>query len=112
MLYKKYPYERKKYPNKAAAQRTSTSNVSGSSISINTPIETVEIPSPNKLESSSDSERFKHSPRLPSIIDFFKDRIKVDELILLGLIVLFLQENIQDDFLMIILIYILLAGRE
>ena len=112
MLYKKYPYERRKYPNQVAAQRTSASDVSGSNISINTHTETVEIPPPNKLESSSDADRFMHSSRSPSIIDFFKDRVKVDELILLGLIVLFLQENVEDDFLMIILVYILLTGRE
>jgi hypothetical protein len=45
---------------------------------------------------------------LSNIIRYIQRHIKIEELILLGLIVLMLDESFEDDLLLIILIYILL----
>lgn len=47
-------------------------------------------------------------PGVPAITDFLREHIHLEELILIGLIILLLNESIQDDFLLIMLIYILL----
>lgn len=69
----------------------------------------ISIPMPNEREG------FKHPwskgkglSGLNGILDFLREHIKVEEIILIGLIILLLDESIEDDFLLIILIYILL----
>lgn len=63
-----------------------------------------DIPLPNE----TDTVR-KKSKGL-SVTDFLSRHFQIDELILLGLIFLLLEEKINDDFLLIILIYLLIAG--
>jgi hypothetical protein len=79
-----------------------------------TPSETFDIPSPN--EPSDNIERKKNTlfPALGSlggISSIFK-KVKIDELILIGLLFLLINEKVEDDMLIITLLYILLAGRE
>lgn len=71
--------------------------------------DSINIPMPNEREG------FKHPlskgkglPGVNSILDFIKVHIRVEEIILIGLIILLLDESIEDDFLLIILVYILL----
>jgi hypothetical protein len=67
------------------------------------------IPMPNEKEGLSGIFGGKLKiPGLPIVTDFLKEHIKLEELILIGLIILLLDESIEDDFLLIILIYILL----
>lgn len=69
----------------------------------------VSIPMPNEKESLSGILGDKlRIPGLPAVIDFFREHIRLEELILIGLIILFLDESIEDDFMLIILIYLLL----
>jgi len=74
--------------------------------------EIVSIPPPNKMDSTPVRGFTHHHSKTPSFLNFFKGRIKVDEIILLAIIFLLLDEGINDEFLLIILIYILFAGRE
>lgn len=71
--------------------------------------EYLDIPLPNEFEHSGGlfDERNKiHG--ISSIIDFVREHIKIEELILIGLIILLLEEAMEDHLLLIILIYILL----
>ncbi|MDP4113704.1 MAG: hypothetical protein Q8924_16450 [Bacillota bacterium] len=67
------------------------------------------IPLPNEIENEPGhySERKKVSPFF-GVIDYIRAHVKIEEIILIGLIILMLDESIEDDLLMIILIYILL----
>ncbi|MCX7710046.1 MAG: hypothetical protein N2484_09360 [Clostridia bacterium] len=69
------------------------------------------IPLPNEVESREDT---KVSARSNPFSNIFK-RIRIDDLILLGLVFLFLDEGRnepEDDFLLVILLYLFLAGRD
>jgi hypothetical protein len=68
------------------------------------------IPLPNEKEVFPDyiPERKKRQSPLAAIIRYIQKHVKIEELILLGLIVLMLDESFEDDLLLIILIYILL----
>jgi len=67
------------------------------------------IPLPNEKEAISEfaGERKKISP-IYDVIRYLQKHVKIEELILVGLIVLMLDEAIDDDLLLIILFYILL----
>jgi len=68
------------------------------------------IPLPNEKEAFPDyfPERKKRPAPIAAIIRYIQKHVKIEELILIGLIVLMLDESIEDDLLLIILIYILL----
>ncbi len=68
------------------------------------------IPLPNEKEASFDwaPEKRKTSNPLSSIIKYLQKNIKIEELILVGLIILLLDESFEDDLLLIVLVYILL----
>jgi len=68
------------------------------------------IPMPNESERAPESvpdPRKAH--KMPSILGFLKGHIHLEEIILLALIFLLLEEGIDDEFLLILLIYILLG---
>jgi hypothetical protein len=68
------------------------------------------IPLPNEVEAFPDYAAKKNIPRNPlsGIIRYIQKNIKIEELILIGLIILLLDESFEDDLLLIVLIYILL----
>ncbi len=67
------------------------------------------IPLPNEKEAlPGHAAGKKKAPALAGILDFVRGHIRIEELILIGLIILMLDESIEDDLLLIILIYILL----
>ncbi len=67
------------------------------------------IPLPNEKEVQTDEtfEKRKTSPFI-KVINYIQKHITIEELILIGLILLMLDESFEDDLLLIILIYILL----
>lgn len=67
------------------------------------------IPLPNEEEKPLEEVENEQQVHRPSILDFFKSRIHLEEIILLGLIFILLDEKIDDDFLLIMLIYILIT---
>ncbi len=67
------------------------------------------IPLPNEKEAYPGHFAGKKKiPALTGILEFVREHIKIEELILIGLIILMLDESIDDDLLLVILIYILL----
>jgi len=69
------------------------------------------IPLPNEKESLQEfipEERKKTVNPISGIIRYLQKNIKAEELLLLGLIILLLDESFEDDLLLIALIYILL----
>jgi len=73
----------------------------------------IRIPYPNEIEVPSGQVRNSHDiqagmPNISSIINFFKSKITIEEIILVGLIILLIGEEIRDEFLIIMLVYILL----
>lgn len=70
--------------------------------------DTVSIPMPNKQEGLPGLLGGLRIPGLPAVVSFLREHIKLEELILIGLIILLLDEALEDDLLLIILIYILL----
>lgn len=68
------------------------------------------IPLPNEVEAFPDYTTEKSTPRNPlyGIIKYIQKNIKIEELLLIGLIILLLDESFEDDLLLIVLIYILL----
>lgn len=67
------------------------------------------IPLPNEKEviAGYAAERRRPSP-ISGIIRYIRKHVTIEELILVGLIVLMLDEALEDDLLLIILVYILL----
>lgn len=67
------------------------------------------IPLPNERESLPESPAEKRTvPTLAGFVNYLRRHIKIEDIILIGLIILMLDEAIEDDLLLIILIYILL----
>lgn len=67
------------------------------------------IPLPNEKEVKTfEAAKSKSNFSLPRIVNFIRRHITIEEIILIGLIVLLLDEAFDDDLLLIILIYILL----
>jgi hypothetical protein len=67
------------------------------------------IPLPNEKEAfpENPSEKRKASS-LAGVVNYLRRHVKIEDLILIGLIVLMLDESVEDDLLLIVLIYILL----
>jgi hypothetical protein len=67
------------------------------------------IPLPNEKEADADPALQKRKPfALAGVLDYVRTHIRIEDIILVGLIILMLDESIEDDILLIILIYILL----
>lgn len=67
------------------------------------------IPLPNEREAYPEHAGEKRAePSLSKVINYIRQHVKIEEIILIGLIILMLDESIEDDLLLIILIYILL----
>lgn len=69
---------------------------------------TINIPLPNELEEKPEHPSSIHNRHKSSFLEYLKKRITLEEVILLGLIFLLLDDAIEDEFLLIMLIYILL----
>ncbi|MDP4092245.1 MAG: hypothetical protein Q8920_02700 [Bacillota bacterium] len=96
--------------------RSRSNSQSDNDLALNGLNETIKIPPPNEPPDEHEEKRFKKKPvtaknPFNQLTGIFK-RFKVEELMLLGLIFLLFNENIEDDLLLIVLIYILLTGRE
>lgn len=84
--------------------------------------EKIQIPPPNVEEPIHKEQRSLTHAHLHknslldtfknSILDIFKGRIRIDDIILLGLIFILINEGIQDEILLIVLVYLFLSGRE
>lgn len=67
------------------------------------------IPLPNEKEPFPGYvEKKRTDSNLAGVINYVRKHVKIEEIILIGLIILLLDEAFEDDLLLIILIYILL----
>ena len=73
------------------------------------------IPLPNEKETSAKETSAQNhntpprfAPFLSGMVNYIRHHVKIEDIILIGLIILILDESIDDDLLLIILIYILL----
>lgn len=67
------------------------------------------IPLPNEFETGPGLNRNSPLSFLPPVFSKILGRIELDDIILIGLIFILFQEKIEDEFLLIILVYILLT---
>lgn len=68
-----------------------------------------DIPLPNEKEDMSPETSRLTTQQKPFFLSFLKNRLRIEDIILLGLILLLLQEGVEDELLLILLIYILLG---
>ncbi|HHY23583.1 MAG TPA: hypothetical protein GX527_05005 [Clostridiaceae bacterium] len=120
MLYRRYPLIHRKYAYPSSRPYAKESEPSPEKEKLKDAINKDEkIPLPNELEhiygpevaSQTGSEMFNKS-RESGIFGFLKllpKKIHLEEVIIIGLIFLLLNEEIKDDILLLILIYILLT---
>lgn len=105
MAYKRPNQSTKKYLPAYGAKKTDSQNIFGTGYDG----DFLNIPMPNEREGLKNPWGKKKGPHgLGGIVSFLREHIGIEEIILIGLIILLLDESIEDDFLLIILIYILL----
>jgi hypothetical protein len=122
MLYSRHPYINKRYSyldgrEKAGRKEIETTKshekVEENIDALNSK-SGVDIPLPNQVEDKKIASRKlvlrkPGLPQKPSFFDAIRERIHIEELILIGLIILFLKDGIEDELITILLIYILLG---
>ena len=94
-----------------SAPNHSAEPVNNSTKITNTPIPKIEsIPLPNEspLENTNKNTTRQRHP----LLSFLPKQFGTDEIILLGLILLMLEEKVEDEFLLIVLIYLFISGLE
>ena len=105
MQYRNNSFNPRKYTNSALLQNGSRTN---QGIHTDTIKITDDIPPPNNIENTSDSLNRTHAKDPFSFMKFFKDKITIEEIILIGVIFILLEEGVEDEFLLLMLIYILI----
>lgn len=106
MVYKRIPQNHRKYPHSSTNQTSSTTADSDTIKGMD------QIPLPNEVEEAPhmfSKTRYGHKP---SFLDSVTKHIQVDEILIIGLIFLLFTEGLEDDILIILLIYILVSGRD
>jgi hypothetical protein len=106
MPYRNSPFRHKRYTysnNTLLPNESFSKDMSAESIQVN-----ADIPLPNNRENISESQHRKKTFNPLSIINFFKERITLEEIILIGVIFVLLEEGIEDEFLLLMLVYILI----
>lgn len=76
----------------------------------NSKTEIANIPMPNENEITAPNVPNNTRNNKPMFLSNFIKNIHADDLLLLGLIFILIQENLEDEFLIIVLIYLLVAG--
>lgn len=100
MVYKRYPLGRKYTYN--VNPPTVNNELNNAEIIVEK-----RIPLPNEREEPAPVVRDRPCEARPSFISKILSRIGPEELILIGILILLLIEEINDDFLILILLYIL-----
>ncbi len=107
MAYKGIPLGRKRrYLHSGTYASNEVENPGNSGLVIPKTIE--RIPLPNEIEAFPENSNEQRSSGLLSIFNTLKKRIGIEEIILLGLIFILLEEGIDDEFLLILLVYVFL----
>jgi hypothetical protein len=109
MLYRKIPPTNIKFTYPGLNQKSTSSS---ETYEDNLPIELKDIPLPNLDAESPCQNPGRKGPVGMSPLNFLHNSIGIEEIILLGTIFLMIEEAIEDEILLIILVYLLLAGFE
>lgn len=97
MVYRRYPYVPR----------------NNNTASAKAPEVVSRFPLPNEKDfETMDRKAGVSVPGKTSFLESIFNRIGMEEIILIGLILLLLEEGIQDELLLIILFYILITGRD
>lgn len=110
MVYRRppQPYRRFSYQGMDNNSKGNTDNTFISE-NIESLKEVKNIPLPTEVEEPPSQDRKIQQSRLSMFLDSIRKRIGLEEIILLGLIFLLIQEHIDDELLLIVLVYILLS---
>lgn len=104
MLYRRNPFKPRKLAYPSYGTKYDIDDITGTK-------ELQSIPLPNEdIEPLGETETTGEK-RVFSLDNIIK-HIPLEEVILLGLIILLLDESLEDDFLLIILVYLLFTGIE
>lgn len=107
MPYRNNPFKIKRYTysNTVLQPNEPFNNNDISTESINV---SADIPLPNNKENIQDTGDRKKVMNPSSIINFLKEKITIEEIILIGVIIVLLAEGVEDEFLLLMLVYILI----
>lgn len=68
------------------------------------------IPLPNEVELPTERPTDeRRSLRIPDIFDFLRKHIQLEDIIIIGLILILIAEGVEDELLLLILVYLLLG---
>ena len=106
MSYRRYPQFNRRYYHQNEKEKTESANdfFSPANIEVSGTIDN--IPLPTDME---ESEFDLRNSSKPSFLDFIRQKIHIEEIILLMLIFLLIGEGIGDEILIILLLYILIT---
>jgi hypothetical protein len=107
MIYRKQPSGARRYP-QYSSEPSSKRDYNDDSGLIYSSERLEDIPLPNEPENTARSENSPSERKGLFFLDIFKDKIHIEEIILVGLIFFLLNEGIEDELLILLLIYILL----
>jgi hypothetical protein len=69
----------------------------------------IRIPLPNEIEGSFLHKRIpRDGLNLASVVEFIQSRITIEEIVLIVVLIILLGEEIKDEFLILMLLYILI----
>ncbi|HEX2926804.1 MAG TPA: hypothetical protein VHP38_11210 [Ruminiclostridium sp.] len=69
----------------------------------------INIPYPNEIEDIPPQKGIQRDVfNLSYLIEFIRSRITIEEIIIIGVIVILLGEEVKDEFLILMLLYILI----
>lgn len=106
MPYRRYPQTNRRYPYQKEDEAKESPNALFSAQDVDISGAINDIPLPTDIEVPFPASRKNERP---SFLDFIRDKIHIEEIILLGLILLLLVEGIGDDILIILLVYLLIT---
>jgi len=101
MNYKRYPIGRK------YSYNTQKNIQFDSDLPNTSQIVEKDIPLPNAIEDEIYRSDVVRKPSLPPFFGAIRERIGPEELLIVGLILLLIMDGIQDEFLILILLFIL-----
>lgn len=105
MPYKSHPGSYRRYPasDSAANQKAVPTDKNLESL------EAVSIPLPNVTEDATASHKVPAQSRNNPFLNFIRERIELEDIILIALVILLINEGIEDEMLILLLIYIFLT---
>lgn len=121
MIYRRRPYYDKQYSRPPRYPDSGSMEYTVPNLSAIKEIDKIPLPTEEEMEqpplkagAGNPWERISSIKRmnLSSIFKKLKSSIGIEEIILLGLLFILFEEGVDDDILIIVVLYILLSGRD